>query len=392
MPAAELGVASARQAWPLATLCYQSRALPVTNSGELQGLLNEARERNRRLGVTGMLVHEGERFYQWLEGPRPALGSLWQSISRDARHDDVQLLGEGVTPARLFSEWDLRYVARGAGELAQDAAVQPDAAAPETAPVLLARLALAGDEAAIGEFLRAQAEVGENARDQCRTLFEPAARQLGDWWCDDVCSGLDITTALGVLQRLVRRLEAGRPNPLRIAIEGRRVLVSPPPKEPHMLGAALVGGLFEQAGWSVQAEFPHDDPELLGLVQGHWFDALALTLSDVFTRRDRLAALVQTIKDVRATSRNPNMAVIVGGRAFRASLDGPAQQVGADVHYSSASHAVEDLDIWLFRRRVSDKAAAEAARGKQNAALTPLDIVKLVAPALKARVEGKDVR
>ena len=116
----------------------------------------------------------------------------------------------------------------------------------------------------------------------------------------------------------MRRFDVGRVNVRRIAIEGRSVLVSPPPKETHMLGASLVGGLFERAGWSVQAEFPADDPEFMGLVSSHWFDALALTLSDVFTRRERLAALIQTIKDVRAASRNPRMAVIVGGRAFRA--------------------------------------------------------------------------
>ena len=377
--------------WPLATLCYQSRTSAFESEEDLEALLSDARERNRRLGVTGMLVHEGERFYQWLEGPRAALNVLWSSISRDARHEEVELLGEGVTPARLFNDWDLRFVERDARETPSEAAVLEaapvEAPAPEEAPVLLARLALAGDEAAITDFVRARGTLGEDARTLCRDLFEPAAHQLGDWWCDDSCSSFDITLALGVLQRLVRRLEADRPRPLRIAIEGRRVLVSPPPKEPHLLGTSLVGGLFERAGWSVQAEFPQDDPELMRLVGAHWFDALALTLSDVFTRRERLTALVQTIKDVRAASRNPNMAVIVGGRAFRASPDEPTQQVGADVHYSSAGDAVEDLDFWLFRQRLTADAAAGAARPKQEVALTPLDLVRMIAPALRRKTD-----
>ena len=397
MLAVDPGNTSSARAWPLATLCYQSRTSAVVNEGDLEELLSDARERNRRLGVTGMLVHEGERFYQWLEGPQTALNALWSSISRDNRHEDVELLGEGVTPARLFSDWDLRYVERDALDSTVIAAPEPEpvatkAPAAEAAPVLLARLSLAGDDAAITDFVRARGALGEDARTLCRTLFEPAANQLGDWWCEDVCSSCDITLALAVLQRLVRRLEAGGPQPRRIAIEGRRVLVSPPPKEPHMLGAALVGGLFERAGWSVQAEFPHDDPELMRLVGAHWFDALALTLSDVFTRRERLTALVHTIKDVRAASQNPNMAIIVGGRAFRQTPDEPAQRVGADVHYRSASDAVEDLDFWLFRQRLSDETVAGAARSRHEVAFTPLDLVKVIAPSLARRANQPDTR
>ena len=158
-----------------------------------------------------------------------------------------------------------------------------------------------------------------------------------------------------------------------------------------MLGAALVGGLFERAGWSVQAEFPHDDSELMGLVSTHWFDALALTLSDVFTRRERLAALIRTIEDVRAASQNPNMAVIVGGRAFRPSEGHAAERVGADVHYASASHAVEDLDCWFFMRRFSTE-ASETRAGKKKLALKPLDLVRMIAPALTLRLGREDAR
>lgn len=355
--------------WPLATLCYQSRSSKEANADDIEELLADARERNRRFGVTGMLVHEGDRFFQWLEGPSAALDVLWSSISRDDRHKDVELLAEGVTPTRLFSDWDLRFLERDARDAASDAAARARAAAGaelEEGPVLLARLALAGDDAAILDFIRARGTLGEDAQELCRALFEPAAHQLGDWWCADVCSSFDITVALGRLQGLVRRVDVGRVNVRRITIEGRRVLISPPPKETHLLGASLVGGLFERAGWSVQAEFPHDDPELMGLVSNHWFDALALTLSDVFTRRERLAALIATIKDVRAASQNPQMAVIVGGRAFRPSQDQPAERVGADVHYTSASHAVEDLDYWLFMRRASSNPPTQPPAGGRS--------------------------
>ncbi len=394
MPAvnSHANASSARGAYPagnpLATLCYQSRSSEEPNADDLDELLADARERNRRFGVTGMLVHEGDRFFQWLEGPSDALSVLWNSINRDRRHTDVELLAEGVTPVRLFSDWDLRFLERDARDAASDEAAEARAAAfpnDEEGPILLARLALAGDDAGITEFFSARAVLGEDAPTLCRALFEPAARRLGDWWCEDICSSFDITLALGKLQSLVRRLDPSRPKPRRVALEGRRVLVSPPPKETHLLGATLVGGLFARAGWRVQAEFPHDDPELMGLVSTQWFDALALTLSDVFTRRERLAALIQTIKDVRAASRNPKMAVIVGGRAFRSKQDERAESVGADVHYASASHAVEDLDYWLFMQRFDTK-SPEPTVSAQDAALSPVDVVRMILPSLKQRI------
>ena len=373
---------------PLATLCYQSRISDHPGTDDLDELLSDARERNRRFAVTGMLVHEGDRFFQWLEGPSEALDTLWTSIRRDPRHEDVELLGEGVTPARLFNDWDLRYLERdvcGAPAEVGEAGVAPEATGSEQGPAQLARLALAGDDEGMAELVRDLGAAGEDPHTLCRTLLEPAAHQLGDWWCEDVCSSFDITLALCKLQSLVRKSNASRPNLRRVAIEGRRVLVSPSPRETHMLGATLLGGFFQRAGWSVQAEFPDGDPELIGLVSTQWFDALALTLSDVFTRRERLGALIQTIKDVRAASQNPRMAVIVGGRAFRPSQDQVPEEVGADVHYTSAGQAVEDLDYWLFMRRFSLAQPVQPAEKDKTTVLTPFDIVRLITPALALR-------
>ena len=100
---------AARAGLPFATLCYQSRAKARPSEDDLTELVDDARERNRQFGVTGMLVHQGDRFFQWREGPGAALDGLWSSIRRDDRHGDIQLLGEGVTPIRLFSDWDLRF-------------------------------------------------------------------------------------------------------------------------------------------------------------------------------------------------------------------------------------------------------------------------------------------
>jgi methanogenic corrinoid protein MtbC1 len=377
---------------PLVTLCYQSRAKRRPSSDDLAQLVGEARERNRQFGVTGMLVHEGGRFYQWLEGPETALGGLWSSIKSDDRHEDIELLGEGVTPVRLFSEWDLRFLSRPEGEgLARDDVEVLATAETPTAqifePSRLAQLALDGDEAGLEDCLRGCRAAGEDAREICQTLLEPAAHLLGDWWCEDRCDSFSVTIALSKLQNLARGLEASQIGVRRVEFTGQRVLISPPPRETHMLGATLLGGFFRQAGWSVQAEFPQTDAELMGLVSTHWFDAIALTLSDVFTRRERLAALVKTITDVRAASRNPTMAVIVGGRAFRTDSSEDAGRVGADVHYTSAGEAVGDLNYWLFTHRFAPGDAG-ASDGAGAGVLRPIDLVRMITPALSRRVDG----
>ncbi len=381
----------ARAGPPFATLCYQSRAKRRPSVSDLTQLVIEARERNRRFGVTGMLVHEGDRYFQWLEGPGTALEGLWSSIRRDDRHDDIELLGEGVTPIRLFSEWDLRFLHRpDVQKPVLETPASPTPAETDTTEpsgiLRLAELALAGDDPGLEALAHDWRASGDDARIICRRLLEPAAHLLGDWWCADRCNSFDVSVALAKLQNLARGLEAGRASGLRVAITGQRVLISPSPRETHLLGAVLLGGFFRQAGWRVQAEFPQSDAELMGLVKTHWFDAIALTLSDVFTRRERLAALVKTIADVRAASRNPTMAVIVGGRAFKADASREADRVGADVHYTSAGDAVGDLNYWLFTHRF----VTDDARGSDDAdsgGLRPIDLVRMITPALARRVD-----
>jgi methanogenic corrinoid protein MtbC1 len=380
-----------RAGLPLATLCYQSRAKRRPTADDLAQLVLEARERNRQFGVTGMLVHEGDRFFQWLEGPGEALEGLWSSIRRDERHDDIELLGEGVTPIRLFSEWDLRFLHRPDGGRPTLDIPAPAAAADTIGTEMsgswrIAELALAGDEAGLEALVLERRAAGDDARVICRRFLEPAAHLLGDWWCEDRCDSFAVTIALSKLQNLARSLEASQAGGRRVAITGQRVLISPPPRETHLLGATLLGGFFRQAGWSVQAEFPQSDAELVGLVSTHWFDAIALTLSDVFTRRERLAALVKTIADVRAASRNPTLAVIVGGRAFRTEPSRAADQVGADVHYTSAGDAVADLNYWLFTHRFA-AADVRAPDDGGTGGLRSIDLVRMITPALSRRVD-----
>jgi len=172
-------------------------------------------------------------------------------------------------------------------------------------------------------------------------LFEPAARILGDLWCDDECSEFDVTLALCRLQSAVHLLGTGhrhscphRTHPM--------VLVAPEPGELHRLGAALDADVLRRAGWSPRCEYPVSDQALQDLVAATWFDALDLSLSAAFTREHRLPHLAATITHARRASRNPALVVLVAGRAF-VEHAATALSVGADLATTSSLNVDQSI-------------------------------------------------
>lgn len=93
----------------LSFLLYRSNAAPGLSDDDMRAILDSARGRNRRLDLTGCLHHEAGLFFQWLEGPAPALREVMALLMRDRRHDQVQILSAGGLEHRLFRNWTMRY-------------------------------------------------------------------------------------------------------------------------------------------------------------------------------------------------------------------------------------------------------------------------------------------
>lgn len=66
-----------------------------------------ARERNARLGISGALLFDGQRFCQWLQGPVRPVQDLMRSILADDRHCRIVVLtdGEAGTAPRTQGRW-----------------------------------------------------------------------------------------------------------------------------------------------------------------------------------------------------------------------------------------------------------------------------------------------
>ena len=93
-------------------IVYCSKAAQHMDKEALEKIISTAKRHNPRFGITGLLVFGSGIFFQWLEGPRDNVTSLFKMISEDPRHSDVVLLTkEDEFRERLFPNWDMELVA-----------------------------------------------------------------------------------------------------------------------------------------------------------------------------------------------------------------------------------------------------------------------------------------
>jgi hypothetical protein len=87
-----------------------SHLAPGRDFSGVAQILHVSRERNQPLGISGVLVFDGARFCQLIEGPRPQVVSLAQRIQADPRHTGFRVLFEGEDgSARLLPRWRTGY-------------------------------------------------------------------------------------------------------------------------------------------------------------------------------------------------------------------------------------------------------------------------------------------
>ena len=93
-------------------IVYCSQAVDDMSKEALEKIIATARHHNPKFGITGLLVFGSGVFFQWLEGPRDNVTSLFKIISSDPRHSHVVLLTkEDEFRERLFPNWDMELVA-----------------------------------------------------------------------------------------------------------------------------------------------------------------------------------------------------------------------------------------------------------------------------------------
>ena len=98
-------------------LTYISTATKEMDPGQMNGILAASRRNNGIAGVTGLLLYDGKRFLQALEGEPAEVRSTYARIKDDPRHRAIVLLSSNEVDKRSFGNWEMaaHRVAAGAG-------------------------------------------------------------------------------------------------------------------------------------------------------------------------------------------------------------------------------------------------------------------------------------
>ena len=108
----------------LHAFAYVSMAREGLEVPDLDALLADATTFNRMAGVTGVLMFDGIRFLQYIEGPRDGVESVHARILNARRHGSVSELAAGGLQARWFPRWTM------ANRMIEPAALDSIVAAP----------------------------------------------------------------------------------------------------------------------------------------------------------------------------------------------------------------------------------------------------------------------
>ncbi len=90
----------------LSQLIYVSRPFGF-DTPTLNGILVDARRRNRQDGITGALICRSDIYLQLLEGARSVIEATYQRIAIDDRHLEIDRLLAIDDVQRLFPDWEM---------------------------------------------------------------------------------------------------------------------------------------------------------------------------------------------------------------------------------------------------------------------------------------------
>jgi hypothetical protein len=99
----------------LKTLTYTSRARLDLTDTDLSDIHQTARHLNALDGVTGLLLFDGARFLQIIEGAEAAIDNLVERLRMDRRHSAFEVRDERFVGQRSFEGWSMELVRVSAG-------------------------------------------------------------------------------------------------------------------------------------------------------------------------------------------------------------------------------------------------------------------------------------
>ncbi len=102
---------------PLRAIAYASEAIPGLSMDHVDDLSSAAARFNLEAGVTGVLLHDGARFLQYIEGPEDSMNIVYSRILAAGSHREIVELGRGRVSSRFFPYWSMRLLPADETEL-----------------------------------------------------------------------------------------------------------------------------------------------------------------------------------------------------------------------------------------------------------------------------------
>ena len=93
----------------LQELIYTSVSSVHGDKAEVKKILAASERNNVANSVTGLLIFDGHRYIQILEGETENVDRLYDVISKDSRHQQLELLHKGGISSRSFENWRMAY-------------------------------------------------------------------------------------------------------------------------------------------------------------------------------------------------------------------------------------------------------------------------------------------
>ncbi len=100
----------------LLQILYISTVSPA-ETVDLASILAISRRNNRAQDITGLLMFNGKRFLQVLEGPTAAVEDTFERIRRDTRHRAHVMLSRRAVERREFGDWSMAYRESAEGDV-----------------------------------------------------------------------------------------------------------------------------------------------------------------------------------------------------------------------------------------------------------------------------------
>jgi hypothetical protein len=103
---------------PLHEIAYVSTLAPGMPVSVVGDIARKARIYNTEQNVTGLMIFDGIRFCQQLEGEQRQIMKLVEKISEDPRHANVQVFYHGPLAERRFKNFSLAFAEVETSDLA----------------------------------------------------------------------------------------------------------------------------------------------------------------------------------------------------------------------------------------------------------------------------------